>query len=103
MRHRVAGFAAGVLLALSAFGQNSIAVQSGAGFSGSMHFGAPMPFAMRAITGAPYSAEEVVEQVQTLADGTHISQKPLSTKVYRDSLGRTRTEKPLFRGMAVEG
>ena len=46
-----------------------------------------------AVTGAPYSAEEVTEQVQTLADGTHISQPAPKVKYYRDSQGRTRTER----------
>jgi hypothetical protein len=46
--------------------------------------------------GAPYSAEEVNESVQTLADGTHITMKAAPKKVYRDSFGRTREERPLF-------
>jgi hypothetical protein len=46
----------------------------------------------------PYSAEEVSDHTQTLADGTHITQKPLVTKVFRDSQGRSRTERHLFRG-----
>jgi hypothetical protein len=41
--------------------------------------------------GAPYSAEEVTENVQTLADGAHITHKS-TVKMYRDSAGRTRTE-----------
>jgi hypothetical protein len=47
-----------------------------------------------AITGAPYSAEIVSEDVQTLVDGTHITRKSTS-RVYRDSAGRTRTERPM--------
>ena len=47
-----------------------------------------------AVTGAPYSAEEVTERVRTLADGTHITQPPTTTRIYRDSAGRTRTERP---------
>jgi hypothetical protein len=43
---------------------------------------------------APYSAVEESSNVQTLSDGTHISQKPSTEKVYRDSQGRTRTEVP---------
>jgi hypothetical protein len=35
-----------------------------------------------AITGAPYSAEEVTEKVQTLADGTHITQPSGKTVVF---------------------
>ena len=46
-----------------------------------------------AVTGVPYSAEEVTEHVQTLADGTHITQPSPKTVFYRDSLGRTRTER----------
>jgi hypothetical protein len=46
-----------------------------------------------AVTGAPYSAEEVTEHVQTLADGTHITQPSPKTVFYRDSLGRTRIER----------
>ena len=46
-----------------------------------------------AVTGAPYSAEEVTEHVQTLADGTHITQPSPKTVYYRDSLGRTRIER----------
>ncbi len=46
-----------------------------------------------AVTGAPYSAEEVAEQVQTLADGTHITQPSRKTIYYRDSSGRTRIER----------
>jgi hypothetical protein len=45
------------------------------------------------VTNAPYSAEEVTERVQTLADGTHITQPAQHTKYYRASLGRTRVER----------
>jgi hypothetical protein len=41
---------------------------------------------------APFSADEITTQVQTLADGTHITQPEQTTKLYRDSLGRTRSE-----------
>ncbi|MBV9761025.1 MAG: hypothetical protein JO340_10720 [Acidobacteriaceae bacterium] len=43
------------------------------------------------IAGAPYSAEQVTEHVQTLADGNRIV-NTTTTKTYRDSQGRTRTE-----------
>jgi hypothetical protein len=46
-----------------------------------------------AVTGAPYSAEQVTEHIQTLADGTHISQNAQKTTFYRDSQGRTRMER----------
>jgi hypothetical protein len=48
--------------------------------------------ALQPIAFHPYSAEQVSEHVQTLADGTHITQTTHTTKLYRDSAGRTRTE-----------
>jgi hypothetical protein len=47
------------------------------------------------IVGKPYSAEQTSELIQTLADGTHIKQTILSQKIYRDSQGRTRTERQM--------
>jgi hypothetical protein len=73
------------------------------GFSGTASFSEPMPMAARGVVNAPYSADQVVEQVQTLADGTHITRKGAAQKTYRDSLGRTRTERPVFGGMALSG
>jgi hypothetical protein len=45
----------------------------------------------KATTGAPYSAETLVENVQTLADGNRIVRKTTG-RVYRDGEGRTRRE-----------
>ncbi len=59
-------------------------------------FGSAPPIAMRPVTGAPYSADEVSEQLQTLADGTHLSQRYVQRKIYRDVDGRTRVERPAF-------
>jgi hypothetical protein len=56
-----------------------------------------------AVTGAPYSAEEVTENVQTLADGTHITQPSRKTVFYRDSLGRTRIERTFSLPPGVSG
>jgi hypothetical protein len=47
----------------------------------------------------PYSAVQESSSVQTLADGTHISRTPVSEKIYRDSQGRTRTERPFCHGI----
>jgi len=44
------------------------------------------------VTGAPYSAIRTMERIQTLADGTHITQPGDKTVMYRDSAGRIRTE-----------
>jgi hypothetical protein len=49
---------------------------------------------------APYSAVRESSTVQTLSDGTHISRKPTSEKIYRDSQGRTRTERPFCQDTA---
>jgi hypothetical protein len=53
-------------------------------------FGPGNPF--EPVTDRPYSAEQITERVQTLADGTHIAQTNLKVMLYRDSEGRTRTE-----------
>src|SRR3984957_1860209 len=107
MTRCLAVFAMVALFAVQALAQTSVsgtfaqtsvsATAAGANSSGMMHF-CPPPFAMRPITGAPYSGEQVNETVQTLADGTHITQTMPATKVYRDSFGRTRTEREMFRG-----
>ena len=47
---------------------------------------------------APYSAVQESSSVQTLADGTHITRKPMTEKIYRDSEGRTRTERAFCLG-----
>jgi hypothetical protein len=45
----------------------------------------------RTVTGAPFSAVEVRENTQTLANGNVITHKT-ETTIYRDSMGRVRTE-----------
>jgi len=47
------------------------------------------------VAGAPYYGEEVSEHVQTLANGVHITQTNQLVKTWRDSQGRTRTERPI--------
>lgn len=46
------------------------------------------------VTGAPYSATEVVQSQETLGDG-NIIQRKRSTNVYRDSQGRVRSEQTI--------
>lgn len=53
------------------------------------------PFTVVAGPTAPYSGVRESSAVQTLSDGTHISHERVIEKVYRDSQGRTRTERPL--------
>lgn len=52
------------------------------------------------VKGQPYSAEQVSEHVQTLTNGTHIDQKREASRMYRDSEGRTRTERLMLQGVA---
>ena len=66
-------------------------------FSGSSTFGPAYPMGPT-VTGAPYSGEEVRENVKTLADGTRLTEKMMARKVWRDAEGRTRTERPLGMG-----
>ncbi len=58
----------------------------------------------KVVTGAPYSAEMVSDNTQTLSDGTKISRKS-SSDIYRDSAGRTRREMtlPAIGPWAAEG
>lgn len=78
----------------------AVSVQSGRAPGHTMTIAMPAPFVNnRPITGAPYSAEEAFDHTQTLADGTHITQKTRRSKLFRDSEGRTRTERPMFLGM----
>jgi hypothetical protein len=50
------------------------------------------------VTGAPYCGTQTTESIQTLADGTHITQPGQKTVRCRDSFGRTR-EEVAFRGV----
>jgi hypothetical protein len=45
------------------------------------------------ITGQPYSAQQEIQTIQTLSDGTHITSGLQKVTYYRDSLGRTRIER----------
>jgi hypothetical protein len=64
--------------------QATIGVVAGGWFAG------PLP--LQPVAGHAYSAEQVTEHIQTLADGTHITQATQKTLLYRDAEGRTRTE-----------
>ena len=47
------------------------------------------------VVGAPYSAQRITEHVQVGADGTRFTQNNMQEKLYRDSQGRTRSERTL--------
>jgi hypothetical protein len=51
------------------------------------------PPVMGFLPGRPYSAEEISQQTQILPDSTRIVRPSAADKFYRDSAGRTRTER----------
>ncbi|HEV3330616.1 MAG TPA: hypothetical protein VG096_06530 [Bryobacteraceae bacterium] len=82
----------------AAFGQGLVTVAGGGSaghFSSTASFMLP-PFLPPAVMGAPYSGEETHEHIQTLSDGTHITQPMMMNRtMYRDSFGRTREERTM--------
>ena len=83
-------FILAVTTAASAFAQGGdVLYQSGGIFTARVGAGPLAP-----VQGAPYSATITNEMVQTLSDGTHISQTTTGN-VARDSQGRTRQDAPL--------
>jgi hypothetical protein len=86
MDYRVRLAALTIFVAAAAFGQQQAVGSWSVRVGGS-------PFMGPAVTGAPYSAEQTSETVQTLADGTHITETLQTAKMYRDSEGRTRIER----------
>jgi hypothetical protein len=54
-----------------------------------------LPAPMYVTPGAPYSGEQVQERVETPSDGSRAARTVEIVKLYRDSEGRTRTERPL--------
>ncbi len=101
-----------LVFAAAGFGQmagGGIGGSIGAGIVGSRATSTPntitgsfttstMQYAMPAITGAPYSCEMTQQSIQTLADGTHITHDGMMQRMYRDSQGRTRTERQIGGG-----
>lgn len=91
----------GSLLAISAMGQQTgmvqgvISAQRPQAGTMTITTGGAGRRVPAAATGMPYSAEQITETVQTLADGTHIRQTQHTMMMYRDSAGRTRTETPI--------
>jgi hypothetical protein len=100
MMHRIAFFLA--LLTFAVSGQQlytNMSSRSDASgdriitFSGFRTIGA-------VVTGVPYSADEVSEHIQTLADGTHITTEGAPEHLARDSRGRWRRERALARAVS---
>ncbi len=88
-------FAGLLTLALAVYAQNPPPSGRGRfGGPGARFLGAEAGPPGRVVKNAPYSAEMITESTQTLADGNHIRQSTTS-RVFRDSEGRTRTEQSL--------
>src|SRR5581483_4975140 len=109
MRNPVRPAASAVLVVLfvgAAFGQGggsggtsaSTAVRQGTFTVSGPMIGVGLGFMGAPVTGAPYSAQQVMEHTQTLGDGTHIVQTPRTTLVFRDSQGRVRIERSIILG-----
>ncbi len=62
-------------------------------FTGTATFGPPV-FSLMIVPGTPFSAEEIPSQTQVPPDGNRITHAMQSVFLYRDSSGRTRTERP---------
>ena len=93
MHRRVSLPALLALAVVAASAQNSAPAQVSAGVIGqSVSAASSSEFDGPAVAGAPYSAEEITENVQTLADGTHLTHTS-TARLYRDSEGRTRIER----------
>jgi hypothetical protein len=70
-----------------------VMVSTGGAFGGAIGFeGSPLS-PLNQVAGQPYSAQQETQTVQTLADGTHITNGTQKVMYYRDSQGRTRTER----------
>lgn len=91
-------FLCAVILAVSASAQALGARGAGPGLGPRLRIlGAEAGRPGRVVTGAPYSADAVTEITQTLADGNQIH-RVTTTRIYRDSQGRTRRE-PALSGL----
>lgn len=80
----------GTLLGSTHFSRNAAG-----DWTGTASFNAPR--IAPSVVGAPFSAEESGQFVQTLANGAHITRSTPGRKIYRDSQGRTRTEMPVLQ------
>ncbi len=85
-----------ILLSPLAFAQISPFSLEDRGSTLNITFLAPRGPLMPVVTGAPYSADQISEHIQTLSDGTHVTQPGNVQHFVRDSQGRTRTDRPLL-------
>ena len=79
-------------------GASSTGTNNGNVVRGAMGFPGRATYHGTPVVGAPYSAERVSEHVQIGADGTRFTTTNQQETIYRDSEGRTRTERPATVG-----
>jgi hypothetical protein len=93
------------VLSVTLSGQNVFMAESTSikGDSITVTVGAPRFGLLGVIVGAPFSADQVSEHVQTLADGTHIVQNHPMQHMARDSQGRQRFERFLMPAPITTG
>jgi hypothetical protein len=94
IRRCLAGLA---LLALPAFTQGGSVEMVGGEIHGNMRFPVPR-YRGSPILGAPYNAQRISESVMTGSDGTRFTTSQQQETIYRDSQGRTRTERFMAPG-----
>jgi len=68
-----------------------------------MNFSSKQFFPGRPVTGAPFSAQRVNEQVQIASDGTRFNNSHQQETLFRDSQGRIRTERAMVTGPNAPG
>jgi hypothetical protein len=93
MKRTYATIAAGTILAAAAMAQEDHTVMFEKMVPQIRMMGLQGSIMGKTVKGAPYSAVEVNENTQMLADGTRIHNES-QTQVYRDSEGRMRRETP---------
>lgn len=97
IRRCLAGLALLSLPALAQVATEATMASNGNEIHGSMRFPAPR-YRGTPVLGAPYSAQRVTEQVMVGSDGTRFTTSTRQETVWRDSQGRTRTERSLGPG-----
>jgi hypothetical protein len=95
-----------VLCVAGGLGQTQTGVLSSAGggvglrggsFTANYGIAGSAPYRMPVVRDAPYSGQRTIESAQTLQDGTAITRTRPQERLFRDSAGRTRTERVIPR------
>ncbi len=99
------GIGLGLLCVSSGLGQTGTlsSVAGGGGLSGGNYtanysIAGSLPYRIQVIRGAPYSGQRTTESAQTLLDGNSITRTGPQERLFRDSAGRTRTERIMPMG-----